>query len=153
MAPRADFSREAVGGDGWSIDGLFGQMHGYAGGDNPLLAQDPPGTHGPYLRLFDDGLGNTILQLSQDGDSTWNDVVKIDGAFVQHIMSSEDDRAFVRTLVDLARRLNLKTVAEWVQDDAAAAMLQAWGCDYLQGALIGLASTERPWLASTAKAM
>ncbi len=36
-------------------------------------------------------------------------------------MSSEDDRAFVRTLVDLARRLNLKTVAEWVQDDAAAA--------------------------------
>src|SRR6202020_1780177 len=58
------------------------------------------------------------------------DVVKIDGAFVQHIMSSEDDRAFVRPLVDLARRLNLKTVAEWVQDDAAAAMLRTWGCDY-----------------------
>jgi diguanylate cyclase (GGDEF)-like protein len=81
------------------------------------------------------------------------DIVKIDGAFVEHIMSSEDDRAFVRTLVDLAKRLNLKTVAEWVQDDAAAAMLQAWGCDYLQGALIGLASTERPWLTGVAKAM
>ncbi len=81
------------------------------------------------------------------------DIVKIDGAFVQHIMRSEDDRAFVRTLIDLAKRLKLTTVAEWVQDEAAAKTLQAWGCDYLQGALIGLASTERPWLASLAKAI
>jgi diguanylate cyclase (GGDEF)-like protein len=81
------------------------------------------------------------------------DIVKIDGAFVQHIMQSEDDRAFVRTLIDLAKRLKLKTVAEWVQDEAAARTLQAWGCDYLQGALIGLASTERPWLAGLAQAM
>ncbi|MGB7034802.1 MAG: bifunctional diguanylate cyclase/phosphodiesterase [Xanthobacteraceae bacterium] len=81
------------------------------------------------------------------------DVVKIDGAFVQDIMRSEDDRAFVRTLIDLAKRLKLKTVAEWVQDEAAAKTLQAWGCDYLQGALIGLAATERPWLANSAKAL
>ena len=81
------------------------------------------------------------------------DIVKIDGAFVQHIMRSEDDRAFVRTLIDLAKRLKLKTVAEWVQDEAAAQTLQAWGCDYLQGALIGLATTERPWLAGLAKAI
>ena len=27
-------------------------------------------------------------------------------------------------------------------------MLADWGCDYLQGALIGLASLERPWLAA-----
>ena len=30
------------------------------------------------------------------------DIVKIDGAFVQNINRSEDDRAFVRTLTDLA---------------------------------------------------
>jgi len=81
------------------------------------------------------------------------DIVKIDGAFVQDIMRSEDDRAFVRTLIDLARRLKLQTVAEWVQDEAAAKTLEAWGCDYLQGALIGLAATERPWLAPVAQAM
>ena len=63
------------------------------------------------------------------------------------MMRSEDDRAFVRTLVDLAKRLKLVTVAEWVQDEAAAQLLHDWGCDYLQGAAIGLASTERPWLA------
>jgi diguanylate cyclase (GGDEF)-like protein len=73
------------------------------------------------------------------------DLVKIDGAFVRNLMQSEDDRAFVHTLIDLGRRLGLKTVAEWVQDEASAAMLADWGCDYLQGVLVGLASAERPW--------
>ena len=73
------------------------------------------------------------------------DIVKIDGAFVQNIARSADDRAFVQTLIDLARRLEIKTVAEWVQDDESAAMLRDWGCDYIQGRLIGLASTQRPW--------
>jgi diguanylate cyclase (GGDEF)-like protein len=75
------------------------------------------------------------------------DLVKIDGAFVQNISRSEDDRIFVQTLIELARRLGLETVAEWVQDETAAAMLVEWGCDYLQGALVGLACEQRPWLA------
>ena len=73
------------------------------------------------------------------------DIVKIDGAFVQNIVKSSDDRAFVHTLIDLSRRLGLKTVAEWVQDEEAALLLAEWGCDYLQGALIGLAGDARPW--------
>jgi diguanylate cyclase (GGDEF)-like protein len=72
------------------------------------------------------------------------DLVKIDGAFVRNIGHSDDDRAFVQTLIDLARRLRIKSVAEWVQDEAAAEMLCEWGCDYLQGELIGLASVEPP---------
>ena len=75
------------------------------------------------------------------------DIVKVDGAFVQNIVRSADDRAFVQTLIDLARRLQIKTVAEWVQDEESAAMLREWGCDYIQGRLIGLASAQRPWLA------
>ena len=81
------------------------------------------------------------------------DIVKIDGAFVADIMRSEDDRAFVRTLIDLAKRLKLATVAEWVQSEEAARTLEAWGCDYLQGALVGLASTDRPWTKSMACAV
>jgi len=73
------------------------------------------------------------------------DIVKIDGAFVQNLTHSADDRAFVQTLIDLARRLEIKTVAEWVQDEQSASMLRDWGCDYIQGRLIGLASSERPW--------
>jgi len=78
------------------------------------------------------------------------DIVKIDGAFVQNIVKSADDRAFVHTLIDLSSRLGLKAVAEWVQDEAAARLLTGWGCDYLQGALIGLASPERPWITPAA---
>ncbi|HEX3859859.1 MAG TPA: EAL domain-containing protein, partial [Pseudolabrys sp.] len=80
------------------------------------------------------------------------DMVKIDGAFVQNIVKSVDDRAFVQTLIDLSRRLGLKTVAEWVQDEEAAAMLAAWGCDFLQGALLGLASAKRPWVSEPDRA-
>jgi diguanylate cyclase (GGDEF)-like protein len=81
------------------------------------------------------------------------DIVKIDGAFVQNIARSADDRAFVQTLIDLARRLEIKTVAEWVQDEEAAAMLREWGCDFIQGRLIGLASPDRPWSPSAEKVL
>ncbi|MGF6311972.1 diguanylate cyclase (GGDEF)-like protein [Bradyrhizobium sp. i1.8.4] len=80
------------------------------------------------------------------------DIVKIDGAFVQNIVRSADDRAFVQTLIDLARRLEIKTVAEWVQDEEAAVMLREWGCDFIQGRLIGLASPDRPWNVPAEKA-
>ncbi|MGI8526588.1 MAG: EAL domain-containing protein [Pseudolabrys sp.] len=73
------------------------------------------------------------------------DLVKIDGAFVQNMLKNDDDRAFVRALIELSRRLGLETVAEWVQDESTAAVLAEWGCDYLQGALVGLASPQRPW--------
>jgi diguanylate cyclase (GGDEF)-like protein len=103
---------------------------------------------GCRIAIDDFGAGNTSFRnLRKLGV----DLVKIDGAFVQNLAHSEDDRAFVRTLIDLARRLNLETVAEWVQDEEAAAMLADWGCDYLQGALVGLAAAERPWLQESVK--
>src|SRR3954447_22266446 len=74
------------------------------------------------------------------------DIIKIDGAFVQNLPRSEDDRVFVRTLIELGRSLGLSTVAEWVQDEEAAAVLAEWGCDYLQGDLIARAALERPWI-------
>ncbi len=77
------------------------------------------------------------------------DIVKIDGAFVQNIAHSADDRAFVQTLIDLCHRLGIKTVAEWVQDEESGLMLRDWGCDYIQGRLTGLASPARPWLDKT----
>jgi diguanylate cyclase (GGDEF)-like protein len=81
------------------------------------------------------------------------DIVKIDGAFVQNIARSADDAAFVQTLIDLARRLGIKTVAEWVQDEESASMLRDWGCNYIQGRLIGLASSDRPWQAQAVAAL
>lgn len=76
------------------------------------------------------------------------DLVKIDGSFVKGLAASADDRVFARMLIELARQLGLATVAEWVQDEAAAAMLAGWGCDYLQGALIGHDGIAPPWRAA-----
>lgn len=67
------------------------------------------------------------------------DFVKIDGVFIQNIIKSQDDRFFVRTLTDLARHLGLKIVAEWVEDEETAQLLQGWGVDYFQGSLFGSA--------------
>ncbi len=104
---------------------------------------------GCRIAIDDFGAGNTSFRnLRKLGV----DIVKIDGAFVQNLAASADDRAFVRTLIDLARRLDLQTVAEWVQDEASAGVLADWGCDYLQGALIGLAAAERPWASAAGAA-
>jgi diguanylate cyclase (GGDEF)-like protein len=97
---------------------------------------------GSRIAIDDFGAGYTSFRNLRKLDV---DIVKIDGAFVQNIAASTDDRAFVQTLLDLARRLKIKTVAEWVQDEQAAELLRDWGCDYIQGRLIGLASSERPW--------
>jgi diguanylate cyclase (GGDEF)-like protein len=97
---------------------------------------------GSKIAIDDFGAGYTSFRNLR---SLGVDIVKIDGAFVQNIARSADDRAFVQTLIDLARRLGIKTVAEWVQDDESALMLRDWGCDYIQGRLIGLASQKRPW--------
>ncbi len=65
------------------------------------------------------------------------DLLKIDGAFVQNVAQSPDDRFFVRTLIDLARHLNIPTVAEWVENQETVALLKEWGVDYFQGAFYG----------------
>lgn len=99
-------------------------------------------TLGAKIAIDDFGAGYTSFRNLR---ALGVDIVKIDGAFVQNIARSADDRAFVQTLIDLARRLGIKTVAEWVQDDEFAQLLRDWGCDYIQGRLIGLASQQRPW--------
>lgn len=65
------------------------------------------------------------------------DLLKIDGVFIQSLGRSTDDRLFVRTLIDIAHRVGIATVAEWVDDEASAAHLAGWGIDYLQGAPFG----------------
>jgi EAL domain-containing protein (putative c-di-GMP-specific phosphodiesterase class I) len=94
---------------------------------------------GARIAIDDFGAGYTSFRnLRQLGV----DMIKIDGAFVQNLARSEDDRTFVRVMLDLARGLKLKTVAEWVQDEQSAAILAAWGCDYLQGEYVGLARLD-----------
>ncbi|GAC1327710.1 MAG: bifunctional diguanylate cyclase/phosphodiesterase [Beijerinckiaceae bacterium] len=72
------------------------------------------------------------------------DLVKLDGAFIQNLSRSPDDRFFVRTLLDLARHLEIEAVAEWVEDAETARLLTDWGVDYMQGVFFGEARLAQP---------
>lgn len=72
------------------------------------------------------------------------DILKIDGAFIKNLTQSDDDRFFVRTLLQLANHLNIETVAEWVQNEESAQLLRSWGVAYLQGDYVGQAVNALP---------
>lgn len=78
------------------------------------------------------------------------DTLKIDGSFVTGVASSRENQLFVRTLLDLARNFGMKTVAEWVDNEADAMLLKGLGVDYLQGYLIGKPEINPSWLPSGA---
>ncbi len=85
---------------------------------------------GVGIAIDDFGAGHTSFRHLREFPI---DMIKIDGAFVQNLSRSPDDRFFVRTLIDLARHLGIATVAEWVEDEETALMLAEWGIDFLQG--------------------
>jgi predicted signal transduction protein with EAL and GGDEF domain len=59
--------------------------------------------------------------------------VKIDRSFVQRMDVNEDDAAIVRSIIDLAGALGLRTVAEGVETREAWDRLAIDGCDIAQG--------------------
>ncbi|HVL57657.1 MAG TPA: EAL domain-containing protein [Burkholderiaceae bacterium] len=67
------------------------------------------------------------------------DYVKIDGSFIRNLISSAIDEEIVLATIRVARRLNLRTIAEHVHSDGIYARLRELGVDYLQGDLFGRA--------------
>jgi EAL domain-containing protein (putative c-di-GMP-specific phosphodiesterase class I) len=63
--------------------------------------------------------------------------LKIDIEFVRHVVSDEADRHVVAAVVNLAKGLGQRTIAEGVEDEATLAVLADMGVDYAQGYLIG----------------
>ncbi len=61
------------------------------------------------------------------------DCVKIDGSFVKGVVTDEVDRLFIKSTVDIARHLGIKTVAEFVENDAIKDIVAGLGADYGQG--------------------
>ena len=59
--------------------------------------------------------------------------VKIDKSFVMNMTAEEDDASIVRSVVDLARNLRLRVVAEGVEDGTSLQALTELGCDVVQG--------------------
>ena len=70
------------------------------------------------------------------------DKLKIDRSFMLDLAIGEDNGAIVRAIINLARSLNLTTVAEGVEQDFQMDFLRQEGCDVVQGYLTGKPMSE-----------
>ena len=86
---------------------------------------------GVGLQIDDFGTGYSSLSYLQRFDA---DALKIDRSFIAKLDSPESAE-LVRTIVAMAHNLGMKVVAEGVETDGQRNMLQALGCEYLQGYL------------------
>jgi diguanylate cyclase (GGDEF)-like protein len=63
--------------------------------------------------------------------------IKIDRSFIAKIECDAQSRALVQAIIGIGKNLNVVMVAEGVETQGQATLLESMGCDYLQGFLIG----------------
>ncbi|HCM7226482.1 TPA: biofilm formation regulator HmsP [Klebsiella aerogenes] len=91
---------------------------------------------GTRIALDDFGMGYAGLRQLQHMKSLPVDILKIDKAFIDMV---PDDTSMVPAIIQLARGLKLRIVAEGVEKEEQLKWLQAAGVDIAQGYLFGCA--------------
>lgn len=64
-------------------------------------------------------------------------IIKIDGSFVKNVVHAEVDKTIVQTMNEMAHRLGMQTVAEYVENQEILKVISEIGVDFLQGHAIG----------------
>ncbi len=86
------------------------------------------------IEIDDFGSGHaSILGISR----IMPDWIKIDRGVVQQIRDAESDTTMLRTIVEMASALGISTIAEGVETEPQAEVIEALGCTALQGYHIG----------------
>ncbi|HEY5941619.1 MAG TPA: EAL domain-containing protein [Solirubrobacterales bacterium] len=65
------------------------------------------------------------------------DVIKIDGSFVREMPRNDADQLVVKAIVEIARGLGKRTIAEFVEDEDTKRLLTEYGVDMAQGYHLG----------------
>lgn len=65
------------------------------------------------------------------------DYLKIDASLIRNIDTSEESQVIVRSIISVAREMNMKTVAEHVDSEVILRKIRHLGIDYAQGYYIG----------------
>jgi EAL domain-containing protein (putative c-di-GMP-specific phosphodiesterase class I)/DNA-binding CsgD family transcriptional regulator len=89
---------------------------------------------GIQLSIDDFGVGYSSLRLLRQMPFT---EIKIDQSFIKELDLSADSRVIVKSVIDLATALELDCVAEGVESESVACLVEQLGCTNLQGYFIG----------------
>ncbi|MCD6172574.1 MAG: EAL domain-containing protein [Sulfurimonas sp.] len=65
------------------------------------------------------------------------DYIKIDGLFIRGLKDNEKNRTVTMAIVNLAKTLNIKTIAEYVENEEIYELVKKCGIDYAQGYHVG----------------
>ncbi|HEY8639891.1 MAG TPA: EAL domain-containing protein [Solirubrobacterales bacterium] len=65
------------------------------------------------------------------------DLIKIDGDFIRDLPRNDADQLTVKAIVDIARGLGKKTIAEYVEEPSTVGLLRELGVDMAQGFHLG----------------
>jgi EAL domain-containing protein (putative c-di-GMP-specific phosphodiesterase class I)/GGDEF domain-containing protein len=85
---------------------------------------------GVHLAIDDFGTGYSSLSYLRKFDI---DKLKIDQSFIHDIQHQVADQSIVRTIIELGRNLDLKVIAEGVEELEQQQILASLGCDEIQG--------------------
>lgn len=89
---------------------------------------------GVQVLLDDFGTGYSSLSYLQKFEF---DGLKIDRAFIQQLEDGRTGRQLLKSIISLGHSLNMKVIAEGVETEDQAAVLQLLSCDLLQGFALG----------------
>lgn len=98
--------------------------------DSILLTLHSLKTMGIQLAIDDFGTGYSSLSYLKRFPV---DKIKIDQSFVRDILIDPDDAAITSTIINMAKSLNLKTIAEGVENREQYEFLRLRECDEMQG--------------------
>jgi len=65
------------------------------------------------------------------------DYLKIDGTFITNLVNDPVDQTLVKSMIEIAKTLDKKIIAEFVEDRQVLELLAQYGVDYAQGYFIG----------------
>lgn len=140
----ADRVAELLARHGVPADRLTLEITEAAIDDHPQVTENIVAVRqlGASIAIDDFGVGHSSLgRLSK----LPVDVLKIDGSFVDPITDPDAEVPLLEAIIAMGHALGARVVAERVETEAQARVLERYGCDFAQGWLFGRPHAAEVW--------